>query len=142
MPSPPVLHTFDPLLVGKVGLNIDPQPSINQVVWYTSTSASGPWVELNFAYVLAGLDGLSYVFDADPTPRYYLAKTHDTGYSAASNIVGPVTSSAGPPPPPPPPTAQQELENALGSTLNAGDQVALYPQPAVVKTVQADGSLA
>jgi hypothetical protein len=42
---------------------------------------------------------------------------------------------------PAPLTAQQELSVAVGQAVNTGDQVALYPQPSVVKTVQPDGSI-
>jgi hypothetical protein len=38
-------------------------------------------------------------------------------------------------------SAQQELSAAVGQAVNTGDQVALYPAPSVVKTVQPDGSI-
>lgn len=42
---------------------------------------------------------------------------------------------------PAPLTEQQELAAAIGQAVNPGDQVAIYPAPSVVKTVQPDGSI-
>jgi hypothetical protein len=54
----------------------------------------------------------------------------------------PATTPVPPPPPPPELTAEQHLEAALGVDLAAGDQVAVYPSPSTVLTVNADGSVA
>lgn len=148
-PSAPTLHTFDPEIAGKVGLYIDAPASYDQVIWYCSLSSGSGMTEVAVTWdnLTLGLDGLTLVVDAPkvngtPVTSYWEAKLHDsTGYGALSPAVQ-VTPSAGPPPPPPAPTAQQDLEAAIGQTVNVGDQIALYPQPSVVKTVQADGSLA
>lgn len=52
------------------------------------------------------------------------------------------TQPVPPPPPPPELTAEQHLEAALNMDLVAGDQVAVYPSPSAVLTVNADGSVA
>ena len=143
MAAPPTLHTFDPLIEGMVGLRVDPPPAnVSQVVYYAATTTGGPYTEMAVVLIRAGLDGLQLILDADVTPRFWVAKVYDGSYSGWSNEVA-TAASAGPPAPPPPPTRLQELEDALGVTLQTGDQVAVYLQPASqVLTVQADDSLA
>lgn len=143
-PAAPTLHTFDPQIAGKIGLYVDPPASYDQVIWKVAAASGGPYTEAGFTAKITGCDGLYVILDADSTTRYWIAQIHDgsNGYSNISNEIH-TSASAGPPPPPPPLTAQQHLTAALGQTVNVGDQVAFYPQPAaVIDTVQADGSLA
>lgn len=147
MASTPTVHASDPLVAGKITVYIDPPPSYDQVIWLASKSPTSGFgqVAVDNNVPALGLDALSRTFDAGPpgSVLYFQAKLHDsTGYGAPSAAV-PATSSAGPPPPPVPLTKLQELEDAVGATLQPGDQVALYLQPAAkVLTVQADDSLA
>lgn len=140
MTPAPTLHTFDPQIAGKIGLYIDPQGLVvgDQVAWYVSNTSGGPYSQPATTFVHGGgLDGLTLVFDANG-PFYCVAKAASSGvWSAYSNEV-----QATPSPGAPVLTAQQALVIALGETIDVGDQVALYAQPSVVKTVQPDGSLA
>lgn len=147
MATTPTLHTFDPLIAGKVGLFIDSPTSYDIVIWLASKAPTSGMSQVGTTNPNAtdGLDGLSFIVDGGPpgSVTYWTAKLHDSaGYGSPSAVVT-ATASAGPPPPPVPPTKLQELEDAVGSTLAPGDQVALYLQPAAkVLTVQTDGSLA
>jgi hypothetical protein len=144
-PPAPTPHTFDPQIAGFIGVYIDPPASYDQVIWYSSHVSTGPWVEIDVSWPSTAIsaDGLALVIHAGSTAAtvYLQCKLHDaTGYGALCAPVAAIVSS-GPPAPPPPPTAQQDLATALGVTINPGDQVALYPSPSVVKTVQSDGSV-
>lgn len=147
MATPPTLHTADPLIAGMVKLYVDPVPAtVDQIVFYATTTQGGVGAEASLNIVKPGMDGRTLITTADGTVRYWTAKVHDTaapaGYSGPSNEVS-TSASAGPPPPPAPPTKLQELEDAVGTILVPGDQVAVHIQPASkVLTVQADGTLA
>lgn len=140
-PNPPTLHTFDPLIAGKLGMYVDLPASYDMVIIKVGAHTGGPYNNAVTLTKQSHNDALYAIFDADTTVQYYIAQAHDsTGYSNVSNEIA-AACSAGPPPPPPPLTAQQHLEAALNTTLQAGDQIALYAQPSTVETLQADGSL-
>lgn len=142
MPVVPTVHTFDPLIAGKIGLYIDSPPSADMVLWLASKAQGGAKTQVGITYpnTTIGLDGLTFVIDAGApgTVTYWQAKLHDSGGYGTPSAEIAATTSAGPPTP----TAQQDLSAAIGQAVNVGDQVALYAQPSVIKTVQADGSLA
>lgn len=54
----------------------------------------------------------------------------------------PVPAALPAPAPVVPLTAEQHLEQAIGVQVTAGDQVAIYANPSVVRTVKADGTIA
>jgi hypothetical protein len=140
----PVLHTFDPQMAGKIGLNIDPQglTAGDQISWYVSSTAGGPYTQAVSTLVHgSGLDALTTVFDVGGS-FYCVAKANAAGvWSAYSNEV-PAVVSAGPPPPPAPLTQVQHLQAALGGSYSDGDIVEVFPPtPTMSKTVNADGSI-
>lgn len=140
----PTLHTFDPLLAGKVGLNIDPQGLANgdQVYFYVSGVSGGPYTQLVSTCVHTGVDALSTVFDYPSGTLYCVAKAYQGGSTSAYSSEVAATVSAGPPPPPPPLTDVEMINEALGVTLTTGDKVNVYPPaPTTSQTVNADGSI-
>lgn len=146
MASPPVLHTVDPLIAGRIELYVDAPPAgVNQIVFYMGTTPGGPYGTEFVNSIVPGVDGTDLIIKADSTRRYWIAKAHDGGgYSGPSNEVS-TSASAGPPPPPPPPpplTQVQHLEAAIGGSYTAGDIVQVFPpSPSLSVTVQADGSI-
>lgn len=141
-PVTPTVTPFDPQIAGFIGATIALPPSYDQVIWYTAHTSTGPWTEIDVSWPNTAIsaDALALVIHAGPDASavYLQCKLHDsTGYGALSATATATVSSGAPAL-----TAQQELEAAIGQTVNVGDQVALYPAPSVVKTVQSDGSLA
>lgn len=139
MTAPPTLFTFDPQIAGMVAFRVTPAATVDQVILYVADKPGGPYTEAGFVTIGAGRDGLRVCLDADATMRYWVAKTHDgAGYTGVSNAVAAAGSTG-----PPVLTGQQELEQALGVTLDAGCVVEVFPPtPTLTRTVQADGSLA
>ncbi len=138
-PVAPTLHAFDPLIAGTVGLRIDPPASATQVSWYVGQSVpGGPYTQIATNYIHTGFNGQAILANATAS-LYWVAKVTDgTGTSGNSNEVqAPVSAGA------PVLTAQQHLAAALGNTVSVNDTVAYDPaSSAVIKKVQADGSLA
>jgi hypothetical protein len=146
-PIAPNLHTFDPQITGKIGLNVDAPPAgVDQVLWYMTTVSGGSHSTATCStMILPGLGGSSIIIDADATTRFWVAKFHDsTGIGGISNEIT-TAASAGPPPLPPPPaplTQVQHLQAAVGGTFTIGDKVEGYPPtPTFSKTINADGSI-
>lgn len=142
-PAAPTIHTFDPQIAGFIGAYIDPPASYDQTIWYSAHASTGPWTEIDVSWPSTAIsaDGLALVIHAGPDAAtvYLECKLHDsTGYGAPSAATPAVVSSG----PPAPPTAQQQLESALATTLDAGDIVQLFPPtPTLSLTVQPDGSI-
>jgi hypothetical protein len=143
-PITPTLHTFDPQIAGKIGLNVDAPPAgVDQVLWYMTTVSGGSHSTATCStMILPGLDGSSIIVDADSTTRFWVAKFHDsTGIGGISNEI--TTAASAGPPPPAPLTQVDHLIAALGGgTYSVGDVVEVFPPtPTFSKTVNADGTI-
>lgn len=128
MASPPVLHTIDPLITGRIELYVDAPPAgVNQIVFYMGTTPGGPYGTEFVNSIVPGVDGTDLIIKADATRRFWIAKAHDgAGYSGPSNEVS--TSASAGPPPPPAPTAPG-TPTSVGASAGDG-QAIVYWTPA------------
>lgn len=127
MASPPVLHTVDPLIAGRIELYVDAPPAgVNQIVFYMGTTPGGPYGTEFVNSIVPGVDGTDLIIKADTTRRYWIAKAHDgAGYSGPSNEVS-TSGSAGPPPPAP---TAPGTPTSVGASAGDG-QATVYWTPA------------